>query len=358
MLMKRLAARLSAIAPVDRSHEPAARAHLDNLTKPHGSLGQLEDVVVDLVCIRGGGTPAVDPVRLFTVAGDHGVVAEGVSPYPQEVTRQMLANFLLGGAAINVLSRSAGAQLLVVDAGCAGEPFPEHPHLLHRRVASGTANFVQGPAMSLEQTEQALINGMDLVHMAVQDGCRCVGIGEMGIGNTTPATALFAAWLGLAPEQITGPGSGLNQSGVQRKIDVIRKALGIHAKVVAEGHALPVLAALGGFEIATMAGIILGAAELRIPVLIDGFIAQASFLAALRLCPAAEGYGVLTHVSAEPGSDVFLKLLNKKPLLDLGLRLGEGTGCALALPLLRGIAAAYTEMSTMDNAGVSDKTSA
>lgn len=350
--------RLAAICPVDRSHEPAARAHLDNLTKPHGSLGQLEDVVVDLVCMRGGGAPAVDPTRLFTVAGDHGVVAEGVSPYPQEVTRQMLANFLAGGAAINVLSRSAGAQLTVVDAGCVGEPFPEHPHLLHRRVAQGTANFVQGPAMSLEQTEQAVLNGMELVHMAVQEGCRCVGIGEMGIGNTTPATALFAAWLKLAPEEITGPGSGLDHSGVQRKIAVIRRALGLHAKVVADGHALPILAALGGFEIATMAGIVLGAAEQRIPVLIDGFIAQSSYLAAMRLCPAAEGYGVLTHISAEPGSAALLRGLGKKPLLDLGLRLGEGTGCALALPLLRGIVAAYTEMSTMDGAGVSDRTCA
>lgn len=347
--------RLAAICPVDRSYEPAARAHLDNLTKPHGSLGQLEDVVVDLVCIRNGGAPAVDPTRLFTVAGDHGVVAEGVSPYPQEVTRQMLANFLAGGAAINVLSRSAGAQLLVVDAGCAGDPFPEHPNLLHRRVASGTANFVHGPAMSLAQTEQAVVNGMELVRVAVQEGCRCVGIGEMGIGNTTPATALFAAWLKLAPEEITGPGSGLDQSGVQRKINVLRRALGVHAAVVADGHALPVLAALGGLEIATMAGIVLGAAEQRIPVLIDGFIAQSSYLAAMRLCPASEGYGVLTHVSAEPGSAALLRILGKKPLLDLGLRLGEGTGCALALPLLRGIVAAYTEMSTMDGAGVSDR---
>lgn len=349
-------ARIAAIRPVSRECEQAARAHLDNLTKPHGSLGQLEDLVTDLVCIAGDRSLTVDPVRLFTVAGDHGVVAEGVSPYPQAVTRQMVANFLAGGAAINVLSRAAGAELLVVDAGCVGDPFPAHPQMVHRRVADGTANFVLGPAMTEEQCALALKNGMDLAGEAAKAGCRCLGIGEMGIGNTTPATALFSAFLQLAPEQITGPGSGLDANGVNRKREVIRRALGVHAKVVAQGHALPILAALGGLEIATMAGIVLGAAENGLPVLIDGFIAQSAYVAAIRLCPAATGYGILTHISAEPGSAALLAELGRKPMLDLGLRLGEGTGCALAIHLLRSMVAVYTQMATMDSAGISDKT--
>lgn len=349
-------ARINAIRPVSREREQIARTHLDNLTKPRGSLGQLEDLVTNLVCIGGDRPLAVDPVRFFTVAGDHGVVAEGVSPYPQDVTRQMLANFLAGGAAINVLSRAAGAELLVVDAGCVGDRFPAHPQLVDKRVAQGTANFVQGPAMTEDECLQALQNGMDLAAEAAKAGCRCLGIGEMGIGNTTPATALFSAFLQLAPEQITGPGSGLDAEGVRRKTEVIRRALGIHAKVVAQGNALPVLAALGGLEIATMAGIVLGAAENGLPVLIDGFIAQSAYVSAIRLCPAATGYGILTHVSAEPGSAALLAELGQKPLLDLGLRLGEGTGCALALPLLRSMVAVYTQMATMDAAGISDTT--
>lgn len=358
--------RIAAIRPVNREHEQAARAHLDNLTKPRGSLGQLEDVVTNLVCINGsrplsvrGSRPlSVDPARLFTVAGDHGVVAEGVSPYPQEVTRQMVANFLAGGAAINVLSRTAGAELFVVDAGCAGEPFPRHARLLNCRVAPGTANFVLGPAMSEAQCTHALGIGMDIVAQAAEDGCRCLGVGEMGIGNSTPATALFAAFLHLAPDAITGPGSGLDPHGVRHKAAVVQRALDVHARTLAAGQALPILAALGGYEIAVMAGIILGAAEQGLPVLVDGFIAQSAYVSAIRLCPAAEHYGILTHISAEPGSTALLTALNKKPLLDLGLRLGEGTGCALALPLLRGIVDVYNDMATMDSAGVSDKTAA
>lgn len=348
--------RLAAIKPVDRDREPAARAHLDNLTKPRGSLGRLEDLAVDMMCMGKNAAEGLtlDPVRFFTVAGDHGVVAEGVSPYPQEVTRQMMANFLMGGAAINVLSRAAGAELRVVDAGCVGDPFPQHPHLLHRRVASGTENFMRGPAMSEAQCIEALTNGMDLARDAVAEGCRCLGIGEMGIGNTTPATALFAAFFWLSPDRITGPGSGLDAEGVRRKTEVIRKALELHAPIIRSSNPLAVLAALGGYEIATMAGIVLGAAEAEVPVLVDGFIAQSSYLSAIRLCPVATGYGILTHVSAEPGSVALLTEMNRKPLLDLGLRLGEGTGCALALPLLRGIVAVYNEMATMDSAGISD----
>lgn len=347
--------KLARIIPLDRSRNEAARTHLDGLTKPRGSLGRLEDLATDLVCMAGERPLAIDPVRLFTVAGDHGVVAEGVSVYPQEVTRQMVANFLAGGAAINVLSRQAGAQLKVVDAGCAGERFAPHPDLIDKRVRPGTANFLHGPAMSENDCAAALLNGMALVDDAVAEGCRCVGIGEMGIGNTTPATALFAAYLHIAPGVITGPGAGLDKEGVHRKAIVVQRALNVHAKVLSSGGPLAILAALGGFEIATMAGIILGAALHSIPCLVDGFIAQSSYVAAVRLCPAVEGYCIVTHVSAEPGSVMLVPALNRPPLLDLGLRLGEGTGAALAVPLLRASVAIYKEMATLAGAGVSDK---
>lgn len=348
--------KLKAIQEVDMSRESQARAHLDGLTKPKGSLGRLEDIVTLLVCMSGERPLALDPVRLFTVAGDHGIVSDGVSPYPQEVTRQMLANFLAGGAAINVLSRQAGAQLKVVDAGCVGEPFAPHPDLIDRRVRSGTANFLNGPAMTAEECVECLQRGMALVDDAVAEGCRCVGIGEMGIGNTTPATALFAAYLHIAPAVLTGPGSGLDKDGVHRKALVVQRALNAHARVLSIGKPLSILATLGGLEIAMMAGIVLGAAQNKVPCLIDGFIAQSSYLAAVRLCPAAEGFCLITHASGEPGSPMILPALNKKPLLDLGLRLGEGTGCALAVPLVRASIAIYEQMATLVSAGVSDTT--
>lgn len=348
---------LDEIQEIDMSREPHARKHLDGLTKPNGSLGRLEDIVTLLVCMAGERPLVLDPVRLFTVAGDHGIVSDGVSPYPQEVTRQMLANFLAGGAAINVLSRQAGAQLKVVDAGCVGERFAPHPDLIDRRVRSGTANFLNGPAMTEEECVAALQNGIDLVRDAVAEGCRCVGIGEMGIGNTTPATALFAAYLHIAPAVLTGPGSGLDRDGVHRKALVVQRALNAHARVLSIGKPLSILATLGGLEIATMSGIVLGAARYKIPCLIDGFIAQSSYLSAIKLCPAAEGYCFITHVSGEPGSNMILPAFNKKPLLDLGLRLGEGTGCALAVPILRASIAIYDEMATLVSAGVSDTTS-
>lgn len=355
-MIAQLFRRLDDIHVLDMSREPQARAHLDSLTKPKGSLGRLEDIVTLLVCMADARPLTVDPVRLFTVAGDHGIVAEGVSPYPQEVTRQMVANFLVGGAAINVLSRHAGAQLKVVDAGCVGEPFEPHPDLIHRRVRSGTANFLNGPAMTEEECATALLNGMALVDDAVAEGCRCVGIGEMGIGNTTPATALFAAYLHIAPAVLTGPGAGLDREGVHRKALVVQRALNTHARVLSVGKPLSILATLGGLEIATMSGIVLGASLNKIPCLIDGFIAQSAYLSAIKLCPAAEGYCFITHVSGEPGSSMILPALNKKPLLDLGLRLGEGTGCALAVPLLRASIAIYEQMATLESAGVSDKT--
>jgi len=348
-----LRSRLAAVAPTNAGLDVSARARLDDLTKPPGSLGRLEDLAVQLYRIRKGRTPlTVDPVRQFTLAGDHGVAAEGVALYPQEVTRQMVFNFLAGGAGINALCRMADIELVVVDAGCLGEPFPDHPSQWRRRIGPGTANMVRGPAMAEEDCAAAVRMGMDLAAEADRDGRQCLGIGEMGIGNTTAASALLAAYLDLSVPEVTGPGAGLGQGGLAGKIAVIERALAANRQAVQSGDALRILAALGGYEIAGMAGIVLGAAEGSLPCLVDGFIAQAAFTAAFKLCPAVADYAVFAHTSAEPGSQALLAALDRKPLLDLGLRLGEGTGNALAVPLLRAACAIYNDMATFSDAGV------
>jgi len=350
----RLAAIVSAVAPRAREFESAARTHLDDLTKPRGSMGRLEDAAASLFCMNGGKRIEIDPVRLFTVAGDHGVVAEGVSAYPAEVTRQMVMNFLAGGAAINVLCRTFGIDLRVVDAGCAGEPFAPHPLLIRRRIAPGTANMAVGPAMRQGEAESALLAGIELARESVSEGIRCLAVGEMGIGNTTAASALFAAWLACDPETLVGPGTGLDRTGIRRKTEVIRRALNVNKEALDSNDALRILAAFGGFEIAMMAGIIIGAAEARTPCLVDGFISQAAWLSAIKLCPPARDFTFIAHTSAEPGSPAILALLGETPLLSLGMRLGEGTGAALAVPLLRGAAAIFNDMATFSGAGVSD----
>ena len=342
------------ILPVDLNLLSAAKAHLDNLTKPQGSLGHLEQAAARLFCLQRGQRPlSIDPVRMYTVAGDHGVAAEGVSPFPQAVTRQMVQNFLNGGAAINVLCKTADIELLVVDAGCAGGAFAPHPQLRDVRLGDGTANLAQGPAMSVDLCATALLRGAELAAQAAAAGCRAVGVGEMGIANTTPATALYCALLQLAPEEVAGPGAGANATMVQHKAAVVRRALELHKDALTRGP-LHTLAALGGFEIAVMAGIMLGAAREGLAVLVDGFISTAAFVAARSLCPALEDYGFLSHASAEPGyAGVVCRLGSLRPLLHLDLRLGEGTGAALAVPLLRAAAAVFNDMATFDQAGVS-----
>lgn len=353
-MRSRLDAALAAIEPVDATLETQARAHLDDLTKPKGSLGMLEDIAARLMMIAGGGAPGVDPARIFTIAGDHGVVEEGVSLFPQEVTRQMVANFLGGGAGINVLADTAGVDIKVVDAGSAGGPYPEHPDLIQRKVAPGTANLAHGPAMTEEQCVQALLNGIALADQAAADGCRAVGTGDMGIGNTTPSTALYCAFFGLDPADVTGPGTGLAEDAVAAKAAVIRRALDANAEVVAGGDPLSILAALGGFEIATLAGLCLGAAKNRQALAVDGFISTAAFTAAWKLCPAVMDYAFFSHASAEPGHKKVTEAMGVTPLLHLGLRLGEGTGGALALFLMRAAANIYNDMATFSQAGVSE----
>ncbi|MFP5258521.1 MAG: nicotinate-nucleotide--dimethylbenzimidazole phosphoribosyltransferase [Acidobacteriota bacterium] len=344
---------LAAIRPVDPALFPVAKAHLDNLTKPRGSLGRLEEMAERLFAMTGGQIPVVDPARIYVCAGDHGVAEAGVSLFPQEVTRQMVANFLAGGAGINVLADTAGIDLRVVDAGCLGEPFPAHPRFAGTRVASGTANFLTGPAMSRDTCLDALLLGVALADEAAREGIKALGTGDMGIANTTPSTALFCAYLGLAPKDITGPGTGLDAHGVTRKAAVIEQALARHSAVVASGEPVAILAALGGLEIACLAGLVLGAAANRLPIAVDGFISTAAYTAARAICPTVADYAFLSHASAEPGYAAIMSAMGQKPLLDLGLRLGEGTGAALALFLLRASANIYNKMATFSSAGVS-----
>lgn len=349
----RLDQTIASIRPADLSLRERGQAHLDNLTKPRGSLGRLEEIALSLWLVGRGEAPRADPCRVYTVAGDHGVVAEGVSLFPQEVTRQMVLNFLGGGAGINALCRASGIGLKVVDAGSCGGTYPEHPDLIQRKVAPGTTNFAHGPAMSEEQCLAALHLGMDLAGDCAAEGIRAVGTGDMGIGNTTPSTALYCAYLGFSPEEVTGPGTGLDAAAVGKKATVIRRALEVNRAALDKGP-LAVLAALGGLEIATLSGLILGCAARGIPVAVDGFISTAAYVAALRLCPTAADYCFLSHASAEPGHARICQKLGARPLFNLGMRLGEGTGAALALHLMRCACAMWNEMASFADAGVSE----
>jgi nicotinate-nucleotide--dimethylbenzimidazole phosphoribosyltransferase len=319
-----------------------ARSTYDAKTKPRGSLGQLEDLGCRIAAIRGFVPHALDAV-IVVAAGDHGVAHAGVSAYPQEVTAQMVANFAAGGAAINVLARAAGARLVLVDAGVA-TAF-EHELVRSVRIGSGTANMLDGPAMTGDEVRRALQAGSTLADELGE--VDVVGLGEMGIGNTTSASALTAALLGVDAAFVCGRGTGLDDAGVAHKIDTVRRAVELHRED-------DPLTALGGFEIAFLAGLVLGCARRRIVVLLDGFITGAAALAAVGIDPAAAEVLVAAHRSPEPGHALVLDALGVEPLLDLGLRLGEGSGAALALPLLRASIAILEEMATFAGAGVTD----
>ncbi len=349
---ERLESVISQVEDVDLTLEAKARAHLDNLTKPLGSLGRLEDLAVRMFVASGGNPPQSDPARIYTIAGDHGVNAENVSFFPQEVTRQMVENFLAGGAGINVLARTSGVELVVVDAGCKGGEFPKHPHLIQRKIAQGTANIAQGPAMSEQDCLKALFLGIDLADEAGSEGVKILGTGEMGVSNTTSSTALYCAYFGLDPAAITGPGGGIDADGVLRKSEVVRQALNANANVIDSADPFSILSALGGYEIAALAGLIIGGARNRQMICIDGFISTAAYAAATMLCPAAGDYCVLSHASAEPGYAGVVKALGRKPLLHLNMRLGEGSGAALSMFMLRAAANIYNDMATFSEAGV------
>jgi nicotinate-nucleotide--dimethylbenzimidazole phosphoribosyltransferase len=327
----------------------AAQAALDAKTKPPGSLGRLEELAVRIASIRRTASPARLKAAVVLAAADHGVVARGVSAYPQEVTGQMLANFAAGGAAICVLARLAGAELHVFDLGVRS-PLAE-PRIRDLRVAAGTADLAQGPAMPLEQAARALQAGRDVAAELAAGGTGVIALGEMGIGNTTAASALTAALLGVAPEAVCGRGTGLDDAGFARKVEAVRRGLEVNRPRAAD--ALGTLAALGGFEIAFLAGVAVAAADRDMVVLLDGFITGAAALAAERLVPGTSAAMVAAHRSTEPGHGLVLDALGLEPLLDLGLRLGEGSGAALALPLLHAAVAILEEMATFESAGVS-----
>lgn len=346
---------ISRIAPVDDTLPARAMAHIDTLTKPRGSLGRLEELAARLFAIQQGVTPiAADPARIVTIAADHGVAAEGVSPSPAIVTRQQVRNFVDGGGGISVLCACNAVGLQVVDAGVAGEAFPDHAILVRRKIASGTANIADGPAMTRDECLAALVLGIDLADLAFRDGIRCLGTGEMGIGNTTPSTALFTAMLGIAPEAITGPGAGLPRARLAHKTAVIRKALAANGAAISDRDPLAVLAALGGLEIAALSGLILGASVNRIAVMVDGFISTAAYVMARAFAPAVRDYCFFAHASAEPGHALIMERLDERPLIDLDLRLGEGTGAVFGMVLLRNAAAMYNNMATFTGAGVSE----
>ncbi|MFF7710448.1 nicotinate-nucleotide--dimethylbenzimidazole phosphoribosyltransferase [Pseudomonas sp. NPDC007930] len=332
------------------SSAEAARERQRQLTKPAGSLGQLETLAVRLAALQGTLKPSLEQLWVAIFAGDHGVVAEGVSPYPQAVTGQMLQNFVAGGAAISVLARQLGATLEVVDLGTASAL--QLPGVRHIGLGAGTANFTQGPAMSLGQCEQALAAGQAAAARARAAGAQLFIGGEMGIGNTTAASALACGLLGCSPAEVVGPGTGLDADGVAHKARVIERALLLHAGLKAP---LELLHTLGGFEIAALVGAYLASAQAGIAVLVDGFICSVAALLAVRLNPSLRPWLLFAHHGAEPGHRAVLQALDADPLLALGLRLGEGSGAALAVPLLRLACALHGQMATFAEAAVADR---
>ena len=344
---------LAAIRPADAGALAAARERQGRLTKPPGALGQLEDVGIRLSGLAGSCPPPLpSPAAVAVFAADHGVHAQGVSPWPQEVTAQMVGNFLAGGAAVNVLAGLVGAQVVVVDVGVATTLDPA-PGLLLRKVRPGTADLAVEPAMTREEAVRALEVGIDVARELVDGGARCLLSGDMGIANTTASAALIAAFTGRNPADVTGRGTGVDDATLARKTDVVRRALALHRPD--PGDPVGVLATVGGLEHAAIAGLVLGAAAARVPVVLDGVIAGAAALVAVALAPSAVDACVAGHRSAEPGHGVALEQLGLRPLVDLELRLGEGTGAVLALPLVQGAAAVLRDMATFDSAGVTEK---
>ncbi len=347
-----LIAQTAALAlPFDDEAAAAAQRALDGKTKPRGSLGRLEALACRLAGIRGSAAPGrLDPA-VVVCAADHGIAAEGVSAYPQEVTEQMLRNFAAGGAAVCVLARQAGARLVVADLGVLA-PIAGEPAIVDRRVRAGTANAAEGPALTAAEAELAVAHGIELANGLVADGVGIVALGEMGIGNTTAASALTAALLRADPESLVGPGTGLDAAGVAHKRGVVRRAL--EANCVGPRDPLGALAGVGGLEIAALAGVVLGCAASRTPVLVDGFIAATAALAAVCIEQRCSDVLIPAHLSPEPGHRLILAALGHEPLLDLGLRLGEGSGAALALPLVGAALAILAEMASFEEAGVTD----
>jgi nicotinate-nucleotide--dimethylbenzimidazole phosphoribosyltransferase len=340
------------IQPLDAGLRETAQARLDRLTKPPGSLGRLEQLASSYVTMTGQLKPNVPRGMVFTFAADHGVAVEGVSAYPREVTPQMVMNFLRGGAGVNVLARHAGVDVRVVDIGV-DHDFGPVSGLLDRKIMKGTRNLSVEPAMTRAQAERAVTVGIELAEEAMREGVGLIGTGEMGIGNTTPSAAVTAVITGRAVADVTGRGTGIDEAGRTHKVAVIQRALDLHCPDRVDP--LDVLAKVGGLEIAGLAGLIIGAAAARVPIVLDGFIAGAAALIAVGFQPLCREYLIASHRSVEQGHRVILDHLGLTPLLDLDLRLGEGTGACLGMDLVCAAIKIYTEMATFGEAGVSEK---
>lgn len=340
------------IRPVSLELLENAQAHLDSLTKPVGSLGELEVLAKRYVSIRNEKSPNLKNISAIVFAADHGVTEEGISAYPSEVTSQMVMNFLNQGAAVNVLANHINADITIVDIGV-NYKFNDHPNLLHRKIAPGTKNFVKNPSMTRPQAEASIITGIQIAIESAKNGVDLLTTGEMGIGNTTPSSAIYSILGNARVEDVTGRGTGIDNLAFDKKISVIKKGIDLHHPD--PDDPVDILAKVGGFEIGGIAGLILGAAAQNIPVVVDGFISGAGALLALKMSPSVKDYIFPSHKSSEPGHKIFFDQLMHAPLLDLNMRLGEGTGALLAVNLIESAVKIFNEMATFQSAGVSTK---
>jgi nicotinate-nucleotide--dimethylbenzimidazole phosphoribosyltransferase len=348
---------LEKIEKPDYSLAQKAQSKLDNLTKPRGSLGRLEEIAKQVVIITGNLQPQLKNKVIFTMAADHGVVVEGVSAYPKEVTPQMVYNFIRGGAAINVLARHVGSRVVVVDMGVAEKIKNQKSKIknfIDKKINYGTRNMAKEPAMTRDEAIRSIEAGIEVFEEELKNGTDIIGIGDMGIGNTTPSAAIASVITGKSVEEITGRGTGLDDAGLARKVTVIKKALKVNAPLATDG--LDVLAKVGGFEIGGLTGVILAAAAHKIPVVIDGFISTAAALIAYTLKPEVKEVMIAAHCSQEKGHKLMLAHMGLRPLLDLDMRLGEGTGAALGISIIEASIKILTEMATFQSAGVSERT--
>jgi nicotinate-nucleotide--dimethylbenzimidazole phosphoribosyltransferase len=345
------------IHPVDQQWMAKARERTSQLVMPTRALGRLHEIAERLCGIQQTMQPSINRKAVLVMAGDHGIAGEGVSAYPQEVTGAMVQTFLAGGGGINAISRQVGADVFVVDVGTIAEfddlKMPGQDRLIVRKVARGTASFARGPAMSLAEAEQSILTGFQEAAKLIQNGVDIIGTGDMGIGNTTPSAAIGAVICELDPVEMVGRGTGVDDEGLARKRDAVRRGIAVNRPKPGDG--LDILSKLGGFEIGGIAGIVLAGAFHSRPVMIDGFISTAGALIADVLCPRVRDYLLSGHCSEEPGHRHMLNHLNLKPILDLGMRLGEGTGGALAMSIVDGALRVFREVMTFEEAGVTNK---
>ncbi|MHB1347997.1 MAG: nicotinate-nucleotide--dimethylbenzimidazole phosphoribosyltransferase [Candidatus Humimicrobiaceae bacterium] len=338
----------------DKKYLELAQDKLDNLTKPVGSLGRLEELAKQIAGITCNLCPVLDKKYIFTMAADHGVVAEGISAYPSEVTPQMVYNFLNGGAGINVLSKHIGAKVIVVDMGVAVD-LEKNKDLIIKKIGYGTKNMAEGPAMTLSDAAASVIAGIEIAQEYAADGAKIIGTGDMGIGNTTSSSAIVSVISGADVQTVTGYGTGLDDEGLIHKIKIIEKSIAVNNPDKNDG--LDILSKIGGFEIGGIAGLIIGSASMKIPVVIDGFISGAAALIAQKICPKSREYMIASHQSVEKGHRIVMETLGIKPLFNLDMRLGEGTGAALGISIAEASVKIMNEMATFKEAGVSEKSS-